>query len=90
MQMSTFIRKKDVISSKLEDEQVILDIEKGKYFSLNPVATGIWELLEQSLSLDALCKILIEKYDVDPEKCGVETAEHLQEMIKLGLVKKLE
>jgi hypothetical protein len=88
--MKKYIRKSDAISGKLEEEQVILDIEKGKYFSLNPVATLIWEILEQSLSIDDLCEKLVEQYDVEPEKCRVETNEYIQEMIKLGLVSQIE
>jgi len=88
--MKKYIRKSDAISGKLEDEQVILDIEKGKYFSLNPVATLIWEILEQPLAIDTLCEKLVEEYDVEPEKCRVETNEYLQEMIKLGLIREIE
>jgi hypothetical protein len=88
--MKKYIRKSDAISGKLEEEQVILDIEKGKYFSLNPVATLIWEILEQPLSIDDLCEKLLEQYDVELEKCRVETNEYIQEMIKLGLVREIE
>ena len=88
--MKKYIRKNDAISGKLQDEQVILDIEKGKYFSLNPVATSIWEILEQPLSVDQLCKKLIEEYDVEPKKCSEETTAYIEEMIKLGLVKEIE
>jgi len=88
--MKKYIRKNDAISGKLQDEEVILDIEKGKYFSLNPVATKIWEMLEQPLALDLLCKKLLEEYDVEPEKCRIETQAHLQEMLKLDLVTAIE
>ncbi len=88
--MKKYIRNNESVSGKLQDEQVILDIEKGKYFSLNPVATSIWEILEQPLSVDHLCKKLIEEYDVEPKKCSEETIAYIQKMIKLGLVKEIE
>ena len=84
--MAIYIRNNDTISGKLHDEQVMLDIEKGKYFSLNPVATKIWELLEQPMDLKDLCSKLMEEYDVDAEKCMAETSEYLEEMAKLGLI----
>ena len=87
--MKKYIRNNDSVSGKLQDEEVILDIEKGKYFSLNPVATAIWEMLEQPLSEDHLCKKLIEEYDVEPEKCRLETVAYIEEMIKLGLVREV-
>ena len=88
--MKKYIRKNDAISGKLQDEQVILDIEKGKYFSLNPVATSIWEILEQPLSVDQLCEKLIEEYDVEPKKCRLETVAYLQDMLKLDLITAIE
>jgi hypothetical protein len=87
--MKKYTRKNDAISSKLQEERVILDIEKGKYFSLNPVATLIWEILEQALTIESLCDQLIEEYDVESEKCKLETTAYIQEMVKLGLIREV-
>jgi hypothetical protein len=87
--MKRYIRKNDAISSKLQEEQVILDIEKGKYFSLNPIATIIWEILEQPLTIESLCEKLLEEYDVEAEKCKLETNAYIQEMVKLGLIREV-
>jgi len=64
----------------------MMDIEKGKYFSLNKVATRIWDLLEKPLDLQELCETLRMEYEVDEEQCLREVKEHLTEMIKLGLI----
>ena len=88
--MKKYIRNNQTVSGKLLDEQVMLDIEKGKYFSLNPVATKIWDFLEQSLTTDALCRKLVDNYDVELEKCKAETNEYLQEMIALGLIREIK
>ncbi len=88
--MKKYIRNEGTLSSKLHDEQVMIDIEKGKYFSLNPVATRIWDILEHALSIDILCEKLLEEYDVEPEKCRSETIDYVKEMIKLGLIRKVE
>jgi hypothetical protein len=64
----------------------MMDIEKGKYFSLNPVATSIWELLEVPRDVNELCSLLMESYEVDIEQCRLEVEEYLAEMGKLGLI----
>lgn len=64
----------------------MMDIEQGKYFSLNPVATRIWDLLEKPLTEDELCMILIDEYDVEPERCLLEVSEHLKDMLRMGLI----
>jgi Coenzyme PQQ synthesis protein D (PqqD) len=84
--MRKYIRNNSTISGKLNDELVMMDIQKGKYFSLNPIATRIWDLLEKPLSLNELCALLMEEYEVEADQCLAEVAEHLEEMVKLGLV----
>ena len=84
--MKKYIRNNETISGKLQDKQVMLDIEKGKYFSLNPVATRIWEILQNPLDITELCFTLMEEYNVEIEQCKKETNEHLKEMIKIGLI----
>lgn len=84
--MAKYIRNSQTLSGRLSDELVMMDINKGKYFSLNKVATRIWDLLEKPLDLQKLCETLRLEYEVDEEKCQREVKEHLSEMIKLGLV----
>jgi len=81
-----YIRNSKTISGRLHDELVLMDIDKGKYFALNPVATRIWDLLEQPLSVRELCDRLTEEYETQQAECIHDVEEHLDEMNKLGLV----
>jgi hypothetical protein len=81
-----YIRNNSTISGRLHDELVMMNIEKGRYFSLNPVATRIWDLLEQPMSAEELCMRLKEEYEVDETTCRQEANDLLKEMKKLGLV----
>lgn len=87
---SSFIRNNNTISGRLDEELVMMDIQKGKYFSLNPVATRVWDLLENPLSIDELCSLLLEEYEVSESECREEVTELLKEMVKLGLVLEAE
>ena len=81
-----YVRNSRTISGRLHEEMVMMDIAQGKYFSLNPVATRIWELLERPLTAAELCVVLQDEYDVEAERCSVEVEEYLAEMVILGLV----
>ncbi len=85
-----YIHRRDVISGRLDEELVMMDIQKGKYFSLNPVATRIWDILEKPVSNDELLRILLEEYEVTEETCRREVGEYLAEMENLGLVLTVE
>ena len=88
--MIRYIRNSKTISGRLHDELVMMDIGQGKYFSLNPVATRVWDLLENPLSLDELRGRLMEEYEVDIEQCRAEVTQVISEMVKLGVVLKHE
>ena len=85
-----YIRNPKSISGRLEEELVIMDIEKGKYFALNPVATRIWDILENPLTIDQLCEFLMQEYEVSEEQCREEVKEVIGEMVKLGVVVQTE
>jgi hypothetical protein len=84
--MIRYIRSSKTISGRLSDEMVMMDIDKGKYFALNPVATRIWDLLEQALTLDDLCLMLSEEYEVDHMQCKSEVEQYITKMEGLGLI----
>lgn len=86
MQQLRFLRKQEPITGSLHNHLVMLDLQKGKYFSLNPVAARIWALLEKPHSIDELCNSLIEEYDVDADQCRQEVEEYLSEMKNLDLI----
>jgi hypothetical protein len=84
--MTKYQRKSKIISGRLQDELVMMDLDKGKYFALNPITTRIWDLLEKPLALDELCRLLMDEYEVEEEQCRADVAEVLAEMVKLGIV----
>ena len=81
-----YIHNNETISGRLHDELVMMDVKKGKYFSLNPVATRIWDLLVHPMSLDELCMKLKSEYEVEEAQCHREVEEYLEEMKELGLL----
>jgi hypothetical protein len=73
-------RKQDKISTELDNETVILDMESGVYSGLDSVGTSIWKLLEKEISFSDLRKTLMEKYDVEKDVCEKDTLLFLNEL----------
>lgn len=84
--MIKYKRKDDILAELLEKQLVMLDIEKGKYFSLNQVAARIWDLLEKPKTSEELCQFLMKEFEVNELQCKKEVEEHLHEMKKLKLI----
>jgi hypothetical protein len=58
-----------------EDGAVLLDIEQGICFSLNPVGLKIWELLKQGQSLDKVADALANEFPVSRQQLLADTQE---------------
>ncbi len=62
------VRGKDQVSADLKGEAVILNLKSGKYYSLNPVGTRIWELIESPQTIQQLVDAIESEYQVERER----------------------
>lgn len=85
-----FIRKKELLSSRMDNEIVMMHPESGKYFALNPVASRIWELLEQPNSINDLVEKLLREFDVTQDVCKTEVTVFIEEIMEKKLIDKSE
>ena len=86
--MEKYFRNNEILDGNLEGNLVMMDIQKGKYFSLNPVGKRIWEIIEQPKSFDEITDLLQAEFDVTAEQCRSEVEEFLLKMEKSGIIKK--
>jgi hypothetical protein len=77
----------DVVFRELEGEAVILNLESGTYFGLDPVGTRIWSLLQEDGSLRRAFEALLQEYDVAPEKLEGDILRLVEELRAKGLVR---
>lgn len=53
-----------VLSTELQDEGVLLNLETGEYFGLDRVGMDMWKILNTGGTLEAAHAMLLEQYDV--------------------------
>lgn len=53
------------VSANLSGEQVILSMQDGVYYGLDPVGARIWAALHAPHTLDEVADMLVAEYDVD-------------------------
>jgi hypothetical protein len=63
--MATFAKSPEVVFTELEDGAVLLDMNRGLYFSLNDVGSEIWGSIEPSASTDDVARTLTSRFDVE-------------------------
>ena len=79
-------RSADHVSSDLGGEEVILNLENGVYYGLDPVGAHVWNSMEEPQSIAALRDAVVEVFDTTPEECGPDLLRLLAEMEREGLV----
>lgn len=76
-----------LVAVDMEGETVMLSIEKGKYYGMDPVGSKIWNLINESRSLSGLIELLVGEYEVEAEQCKNDVLKFLQYLVEEGLVK---
>jgi len=74
------------MSCDLDDEAVVLSLEGGVYFGLNPVGTRIWRLVQQPRTVREVRDCLVGEYDVDPRRGERDLLAFLGQLVAKGLV----
>ena len=65
---------------------VILNLDSGIYFGLNPVGATIWNFIQSEHTLEELIAHLLNEYQVDRARCEAEVMSLLQKMNSQGLI----
>ena len=86
--MEKYSRNEQIIDGELDDNQVMMHLDKGKYFGLDPVAKKIWQLIENPKSIDEITSVLLDEFEVMPEQCLEDVQAFLEKAIQFDIIKK--
>lgn len=77
---------KDQASSDLGGEVAILNLKAGVYYGLDAVGARIWSLIQEPRTVNEIRNILLEEYEVEPERCERDLLVLLQRLATEGLI----
>lgn len=75
----------DAIFREMDGESVILNLESGTYFGLDPIGTRMWQLLEQDGSLRAVFDRIRQEFDVEPGVLEADLLRMVRQFAQKGL-----
>lgn len=82
----TLMAVADHASCELGGEAVVLNLDTGTYYGLDPVGTRAWQLLQQPRSLAELRDLIVDEFDVAPERCEADLLSFVASLTAHGLV----
>jgi hypothetical protein len=77
----------DVVFRELEGETVILNLESGTYFGLDPVGTRIWQLCQEHGSLRLVWQVMQDEFEASADDLQADLLSFIDELSAKGLVR---
>ena len=77
----------NVVAESFGSESVIVNLEKGTYFSLDEFATVLWNLICTHMALGAISTLLIQKFPQNQSEGTHEFKQFFEVLIEHQLIK---
>jgi hypothetical protein len=68
------------------EELVMMSIEAGNYYGLDPTGRRIWEMIGEPQTVSEICARLVAEYDVPPDVCESEVLAFLSELAEQKII----
>ncbi len=81
-------RSKDIAARVLDGEMMIMSAHESSLFSLNEVATIIWQAADGATSLeDIVARKICPEYDVEPDEAFKDAEALVRELAAHGILR---
>ena len=80
----------DQVSCLLGTEAAILNLKSGVYFGLEGVGAIVWDLIAKPKPVNEILETLLERFEVDQERCQNDLFALLAELDRRGLIEVTE
>lgn len=84
---SVIARSPDVIVAGLDKGLAMMRLESNAYYTLDDIGTAIWQLVEQPMTVGAVCAALEQRYAVSAEQCQVDVLAFLNRACAEGIMR---
>lgn len=79
---------KEINTSDLQGQKIMIDFESGKYFLLKGAANDIWDCLSlnNAVKIEDIINMILTKYSVSKEECIDSVNKFLVSLNDLGFI----
>lgn len=84
---SILVQDNETVGADLDGGSVLLSLRAGAYFSLNPIASEIWQMLAKPCRVGQIFASLSEGYSVDAQAIANDVTQFLQSLVNHRLVR---
>ncbi len=74
-------RNSEILANQVDGELVMMSIENGKYYGMNPTGNLIWNLLETETVIADLLSTLATRFSLTEEKCKSDVLPFVEKLV---------
>ena len=82
------MRDPDIIATDMDGETVMMSIEQGSYYGLGGVGPFVWEQLAEPLSVEELCRRVLEEFEIDQATCQADGFAFVDDLLEKGILRR--
>ncbi|MDD4940717.1 MAG: PqqD family protein [Candidatus Omnitrophica bacterium] len=79
-------KKKSIPWRMIEEEAVLVDIDKGEVIQLDEVGARIWEAIDGSATVSGIIDTVCSEFEVDKDTATADVLEFLNELSERGAI----
>jgi hypothetical protein len=83
---SRVVASREQVSCELGGEAAILNLKNSVYYGLDQVGARVWTLLQEPRSVKELRDVIVQEFEVTPERCESDLYALLEKLMAEGLV----
>ena len=84
---STISKRAELLSSEVDGEIVMMNIETGRYIGMNSVGSEIWKMIDTGASsVEDICIRLKQVFKVDDSTCQRGVLDFCSNLLKENLI----
>lgn len=83
---SRVVRSEDFITSTVDNDLVMMSLEKGTYYGLDSIGSHVWENIAEPITVHDLCQKLTNQFEVQPTQCQTDVLAFLNELQKENMI----
>lgn len=74
------------VETEVDDEAVIMQVDKGFFFTLNVTSEAIWSAIDGTASIKGIVESVAPQFGATPDECRSDIEEFLSKLSEHGLV----
>ena len=79
-------KTENFVETEVDGERVIMQIDNGYFFTMNPTAEAVWSQISGDANLEQIIASVAEEFDVTVEACRPDIEEFMEELQNNKLV----